>query len=140
MASLRPMTPRLTSALLAAAFAAAAVPAAGHHAVQAVFYLNKPVSVTGTVTSIEWTNPHSYIMLDARGDKGVVQHWTFELPGPGALRQSGLNPQDRGALKPGDVITIDGIAAKDGTPAGYVYTLRLANRVIDVSSKSSRTR
>src|SRR5207244_951075 len=70
-----------------------ASPSTAHHAVQAVFDLNKPVSVTGTVTSIEWTNPHSYIMLDARGDKGVVQHWTFELPGPGTLRHSGLNPE-----------------------------------------------
>jgi DNA/RNA endonuclease YhcR with UshA esterase domain len=134
------MTSRLRYALLAAAFLAAAVPAAAHHAVQTVFDLNKPVTVTGTITSMEWTNPHSYIMLDARGDKGAVQHWTFELPGPATLKQSGLNPANHEALKPGDVLTIEGIAAKDGRPLGFVYTLRLANRVIDLPGKQSRAR
>jgi len=135
------MTRRLTSALAAAAFAAAAVPALAHHAVQAVFDVNRPISVTGVVTSVEWANPHSYISVDARSDKETVQHWVFELSGPGALRQAGLSLADRGALKPGDIVTLEGIAAKDGRTMGFLYTLRMANGlVVDLSNKAPRAR
>jgi len=117
----------LTRILIGAAVAAAAIPASAHHAVQTVFDVNKPVTVTGSITAVEWVNPHSYITLDVKGDKDVVQHWLFELPGSGGVRQLRAGLADRGGLKPGDIVTIEGIAAKDGTTTGFAYRLRVAD-------------
>jgi hypothetical protein len=126
------------TAFIAALVAVTAIPASGHHAVQKVFDVNKRIAVTGVVTSIEWANPHSYIALDAKGEKGDVRHWQFELAG--ALRNARAGVDDAGGLKAGDVVTIEGIAAKDGTPTGYAYTLRLAGRVVDLSNRQPPAR
>src|SRR5262245_22466953 len=131
----------LTGVLIGAAVAAAAIPASAHHAVQTVFDLNKPVTVTGSVTAVEWVNPHSYISIDVKGDKDVVQHWVFELPGSGGVRQLRAGLADRGGLKAGDIVTIEGIAAKDGTTNGFAYTLRVADGSrFDLSNKQSHAR
>jgi hypothetical protein len=110
-----------------AGLAAAAIPAVAHHAVQTIFDLNKPITVTGSVTTVEWVNPHSYISVDVKGDKDAVQHWLFELPGSGGVRQLRAGLAERGGLKPGDIVTVEGIAAKDGTTTGFAYKLRLAD-------------
>ena len=131
----------LIGVLIGAAVIAAAVPLSAHHAVQTVFDLNKPVTVTGSITAVEWVNPHSYISLDVRGDKDAVQHWLFELPGSGGVRQLRAGLAERGGLKPGDIVTIEGIGAKDGTPTGFAYRLRLADGpTFDLSNKPSHTR
>jgi len=131
----------LTNVLIGAAVAAAAVPASAHHAVQTVFDVNKPVTVTGSITAVEWVNPHSYISLDVKGDKDVVQHWLFELPGSGGVRQLRAGLADRGGLKPGDTVTVEGIAAKDGTTTGFAYRLRVADGSrFDLSSKQPHAR
>ena len=120
---------------------AAAVPALAHHAVQAVFDVNKPITVSGSITKVEWINPHSYISLDARDDKGNVQHWVFELAGPGALRQAGLSRANRGGLKPGDMVKIEGIAAKDGTTTGFLNRLYFPDgRVFVLANKDPYAR
>ena len=130
----------LTYGLIGAALAAA-IPASAHHAVQTVFDLNRPVTVTGSVTAVEWVNPHSYISIDVKGDKDVVQHWVFELPGSGGVRQLRAGLADRGGLKAGDIVTIEGIAAKDGTTNGFAYTLRVADGSrFDLSNKQSHAR
>jgi len=130
----------LTYGLIGAALAAA-IPASAHHAVQTVFDLNRPVTVTGSVIAVEWVNPHSYISIDVKGDKDVVQHWVFELPGSGGVRQLRAGLADRGGLKAGDIVTIEGIAAKDGTTNGFAYTLRVADGSrFDLSNKQSHAR
>jgi hypothetical protein len=135
------MTRLLTCVLVGAAVAFAAVPASGHHAVQTVFDLNKPVTVTGSITAVEWVNPHSYISIDVRNEKEAVQHWLFELPGSGGVRQLRAGLAERGGLKPGDIVTIEGIGAKDGTPTGFAYRLRLADGpTFDLSNKPSPAR
>lgn len=96
-----------------------------HHSVQAEFDLNKPLTITGVVTKVEWINPHSYLYLDAKDDGGNVKHWAFEMAGPGALRRAGLSRVDRGGLKAGDTITINAVAAKDGTDAGLIKDVTL---------------
>src|SRR4030095_14622534 len=96
----------LTSVLIGAAVAAVAIPASAHHAVQTVFDLNKPITVTGSVTIVEWVNPHSYISIDVKGDKQAVQHWLFELPGSSGVRQLRAGLADRGGLKPGDAVPL----------------------------------
>lgn len=103
----------------------AAVTAWAHHSVQAEFDLDKPFSITGTVTKVEWINPHSYLYLDQKDDNGKVTRWAFEMAGPGALRKAGLSRADRGGLKVGDVITVNGVRAKDGTDSGLVKDLKL---------------
>jgi hypothetical protein len=74
----------------------AGMPASAHHSVQAQFDLNKPFTITGVVTKVEWINPHSYLYLDVKDDSGTVKRWAFEMAGPGALRRAGLSRADRG--------------------------------------------
>src|SRR5689334_20900296 len=100
-----------------------ATPAWAHHAVQAVLDINKPITVSGSITKVDWIKPHSCISVDSKDDKGGVQHWVFELAGAGALRQAGLSREDRGGLKPGDMVKIEGIGAKDGTTPGFLNKL-----------------
>ena len=127
--------------LVLVAFTGAALPVSAHHSVQAVFDMNKPITVTGSITKVEWINPHSYISLDAKDDKDAVQHWTFELAGPGALRSAGLSREDRGGLKPGDMVTIDGIGAKDGTTTGFLNKLHFPDgRVFVLANKDPYAR
>ena len=131
----------LVSILIGVAVAATAMPASAHHAVQTVFDMNKPVSVSGSVTAVEWVNPHSYISIDVKADKEGVQHWLFELPGSGGVRQLRAGLAERGGLKPGDIVTIEGIAAKDGTTTGFAYKLRVADGPsFDLSNRQPHSR
>jgi hypothetical protein len=96
-----------------------------HHSVQAEFDLNKPLTMTGVVTKVEWINPHSYLYLDVKDENGNMKHWAFEMAGPGALRRAGLSRADRGGLKAGDTITVNAVAAKDGSDAGLIKDVTL---------------
>ena len=103
----------------------AAAPAFAHHSVQAEFDLEKPVKLTGVVTKVEWINPHSYLYLDVKDVSGTVKRWAFEMASPGALRNAGLSRSDRGGLKAGDTVTVNGILAKDGSDSGLVKDITL---------------
>ena len=96
-----------------------------HHSVQAEFDMKKPVTVTGVVTKVEWINPHAYLYLDVKDDAGKVKHWSFEMAGPGTLRKAGRSRADRGGIKPGDTVTVDGILAKDDTDFGLLRNVKL---------------
>ena len=114
----------------AAAFAvplllAIVITVSAHHSVQAEFDLEKPVTISGKVTKVEWINPHAYLYMDVTDAKGAVKKWSFEMAGPGALRRAGLSRSDRGGLKAGDMITVNGILAKDGTDFGLVKNVKL---------------
>jgi hypothetical protein len=97
--------------------------ACAHHSVQAEFDMNKKLTLTGTVAKDEWINPHSYITIETKDAGGKVEHWSFEMAGPGALRKAGLSREDRGGLKPGDTVTISGLAAKDGSTTGFLQAI-----------------
>ncbi len=97
---------------LAAALLGASLPAAAHHSFAAIFDSAKPVKVTGTVTRIEWMNPHTWIYLDAKNGNGAPEAWAFELGSPNRLMRYGWN-QD--SLATGTTITITGSRARDGS-------------------------
>jgi DNA/RNA endonuclease YhcR with UshA esterase domain len=88
---------------------AVVLPLVAHHSIDAEFDRNKPVTVTGTVTKIDWMNPHIWIYLDVKNKDGQVEKWQFEGGPPNALKRSGWN---RDSLKVGDQVTISGILAK----------------------------
>ena len=120
-----PHTPRTVAGLLSLLFLG--MPLLAHHSVQAEFDVNKPFNVTGVVTKMEWVNPHCYLALDATDENGKVRHWSFEMAGPGSLRKAGLSRADRGGIKAGDTVTVNGILAKDGTDFGLVKTITLSD-------------
>lgn len=94
-----------------------------HHSVQAEFDMNKRLTLKGTIAKVEWINPHSYITIDTTNASGKAERWSFEMAGPGALRKAGLSREDRGGLKPGDPVTITGLAAKDGSTTGFLQEI-----------------
>ncbi len=83
-----------------------------HHSFSAEFDAQKVVRVTGTLTRIEWTNPHSYFYVDGKDDTSVSGNWTCEAGAPGALSRQGFR---KGDVKLGDTIIVDGYRAKDGS-------------------------
>jgi hypothetical protein len=86
--------------------------AAAHHSFAAEFDGTKAVRLVGKLTKIEWTNPHSYFYLDVALDSGKVSSWTCEAGAPGTLSRRGFN---KGDIKLGDTIVVDGYLAKDGS-------------------------
>ena len=89
--------------------AAVSAPISAHHSFAAEFDSTKPLTVTGVVQKLEWTNPHARLYVDAKDDKGNVVHWDFELGPPNGLMRRGWN---RNSLKQGHVVTIEGFHSK----------------------------
>jgi len=83
---------------------------------------SKPIVLTGSVTKLEWMNPHARFYVDVKDDKGKVTNWEFELANLNALIRRGWT---RTSLKPGDVITVDGYLARDGSPLVNAKTVTL---------------
>jgi hypothetical protein len=96
---------------------AASLPALGHHALAVQYDLNRSVTVTGTVTKIEWTNPHVHLFLDTNGvTTKDVMHWELELTSPNLLVLNGLKID---SLRRGDQVTVSANPARDGSNVGY---------------------
>jgi len=107
------MRSRLFGVVAGAAFAvaAAAVPVIAHHSFAAEFDAKKPVKLRGTVTKMEWINPHSWIHIDVKTPDGKVEQWMVEGGAPNALLRRGWN---KNSLLPGTEIFVEGFQAKDG--------------------------
>ena len=90
----------------------AGAPASAHHAFAAEFDAKKPVKLRGTVTKMEWINPHAWVHIDVKKDDGSVDEWMIEAGTPNTLLRRGFT---RDSLKPGTEIIVDGYQSKDGS-------------------------
>lgn len=118
---------RTRMAVFVAAFGllVASAPTVAHHAFSAEFDRDKPIKATGVVTKVEWMNPHIWFYIDVKDDQsGKVTNWGWEMGSPNGLMRRGWT---RNSLKIGDVVTVEGSMAKDGSNNANATTVILAS-------------
>jgi DNA/RNA endonuclease YhcR with UshA esterase domain len=98
--------------LIGAAAVLVSVPVSAHHSFEAEYDRSKPVTVTGTVTKMEWMNPHIYFFIDIESEGGDLENWAVEGGAPNGLYRRGWR---KDSLKAGDQVQVDGWLAKDGS-------------------------
>lgn len=117
---------------------AAVLPASAHHSFPAQYDVAKPITLTGKVTKVEWTNPHIFIYIDVPNEAtGAVVNWALEMGGPNALLRLGWK---RDSLKQDDLITVEGSLARDGSPlanAKSIVMVATGQRMLAGSSADS---
>jgi hypothetical protein len=110
--------------LLACAALVAATPALAHHSFAAEYDAAKPVTLTGTVTKVEWTNPHARFYINVKNQDGTTTNWNLELASPNYLKRAGWSSE---SLKQGDVVTIEGSLARSGANMANARSVTLAD-------------
>jgi hypothetical protein len=101
-----------------------AVPALAHHSFAAEYDSTKPITLKGSVTKMEWQNPHARFYVDVTDEAGKVTNWELELGSPNGLMRRGWT---RNSLKPGDTVTVEGYLAKDGSKLANARNVTLGD-------------
>ena len=114
---------RVLSMTIAILFTAG-VSATAHHSFSAVFDREKPIEVTGTITEVEWANPHVWFYVDVENESGELDNWGFEMGSVNALIRRGWNRAD---LQVGQRVTVAGVLARQDPFTGAVQTITLSN-------------
>jgi hypothetical protein len=115
---------RMLAAFTLVGLAAGAAPGYAHHSFAAEFDADKPVTLVGTVTKVEWTNPHAWFYIDVQDDSGKVANWGWELGSPTSLVRLGWS---RNSLKVGTVVTVEGSRSRDGSNTANARTITLTS-------------
>ena len=113
----------LRSAIIGLAVVMSPSSAMAHHSFSAEFDVGSPIDITGTVTKIEWTNPHAWVFLDTEGDTGEMESWAIELLGINSLIRSGMTPT---TVTSGDRVNITGYRARNGSNKGNASSVKKA--------------
>jgi hypothetical protein len=112
-------------AFLGVALLSAVAPVTAHHAMVAEFNLATPMAVRGTLTRVEWVNPHGWIYVNTTNSEGLVQTWKIETGSPFRMEKRGLKKTD---FKIGGEVIVNGFAAKDGSPTAAGFSITFPDR------------
>ena len=110
----------LAIALVSVGVLLAAATGSAHHSFSAEFDIEKPITLAGKLTELEWVNPHGWIHMDVESSDGTVTNWAVEMGNPTALLRRGLR---RGDFPPGIEFVVEGYEAKDGSPTANAITV-----------------
>ncbi len=124
----------LSALTLGIAMTTVVVPMSAHHSFSAEYDAKKVVTLTGTVTKVEWMNPHVYFYLDVTGEDGKTANWAFEMGPPNGLQRSGWT---RNTMQIGTEVTVNGTLAKDGSKQVNARTVTLTSTGQKLGAASS---
>ena len=131
------MIARIGAYLTAVALCLAIEPVMAHHSFAAEFDANKPIDLTGSVTKIEWMNPHVYFYVDVTEPDDTIHNWGLEMGSPNGLTRAGWS---RNTMKIGEVVRVEGSRAKDGSRVGnarVVILVATGQRLFAASSQGN---
>ena len=117
----------------------AVAPLSAHHGLTAIFDNSKKLTLTGTLTEVDWQNPHIVVLIDSKKDDGSVEMWKLESNPPAWFKRLGITRNDF-AKAIGTTIKVEGLRAKDGSPYGYLQKITFSEgnslELVDQNQKS----
>src|SRR5262249_5061654 len=116
------MRTTLVTAIAIVGLLLAAAPLFSHHSFAAEFDANKPITLKGTVTKLEWVNPHSWLYIDVKDADGKVSNWGVEMGSPNTLIRRGVT---KNSVEVGTQVTVEGYRAKDGSSTATGTTIKM---------------